>query len=115
MTTRGFKFGESVTSTSTGASADVIFTVPARHYAEVTFLIVENGSGAAQEITLETYDASNSAYFNIIEGFSVSNKTFTKIIEGGPLYLESGDQIVGSVNAGAIDVVVSGLLHYKGL
>lgn len=110
---RPFNSGVNVTATVGGASADVIYTVPSNHYAEVTFLNVSNGSGANQDISIEKYDASSAAYTNITNSLTITNKQEAILIGAGRLYLFPGDKLVASVDGGNIDVTVSGLLHFK--
>lgn len=103
----------SVSATAAGASADVVYTVPASHDAEVEFLAVSSGSGT-NNVSIEIFNSDNSDYTYIIRDFSMTANTYERIMDGSTLYLHAGDKIVAYKGAGTFDVSVSGKLHYNG-
>jgi hypothetical protein len=104
--------GVLVTSTTTGAGADVIYTVPAKHSAEVTLLNCSNSSSTGN-ITIEVYHTDDASYHALLSAHSINNGTTFKAIESDRLYLHAGDKVVASVSANDMDVCISGKLVYN--
>jgi len=97
-----------VTSTSTGASADVLYTVPANFSAHVHFLHISNGD-AQKKITIQIYHASSNAYKNLVKNFNQDANTLKDVVPGGAfLDMKAGDKLVCSREAdGIFDVTVT--------
>lgn len=105
---------KSVTSTTTGAGADVIHTVPANHDCEIDFLVATNG-GSVQNISVLVYHADDTVYHYIIRAHSVAGNDTYKVVEADRIYLHAGDKIVAykGSSSGTFDVSVSGRQFYN--
>ena len=102
----------SITSTTTGAGADVIYTVPARHDCEVDFLVATNG-GSVQNVSVLVYHADDAQYHYVLRAHSVAGNDTYKVVEADRIYLHAGDKIVAYKVGGTFDVSVSGRLYYN--
>ena len=104
--------GVSVTSTTAGASADVVYTVPSKHSAEVTLLTCSNSNTTAT-ITVEVYHADDTSYHAILSSHSVALNDTYKVVGSDRLFLHPGDKVVASVSANNMSVCISGKLYYN--
>lgn len=102
----------SVTSTTAGASANVVYTVPANFDAEIDFLAISSGTGT-NDISVEVFNADNSDYTYIVRNFSMTANNYQRLMDGSKMYLHAGDKIVAYKGAGTFDVSVSGKLKYN--
>lgn len=102
----------SITSTTTGAGADVIHTVPANYDCEIDFLVATNG-GATQKISIQIYHADDTAYHYVLRAHSVAGNDTYKVVEADRIYLHAGDKIVAYKVGGTFDVSVSGRQYYN--
>ena len=105
---------KSITSTTTGAGADVIHTVPANHDCEIDFLVTTNG-GSVQNISVLVYHFDTEDYNYILRAHSVAGNDTYKVVEADRIYLHAGDRLVaykGSAS-GTFDVTVSGRQYYN--
>ena len=108
-----FYKGISVTSTTADADADVVYTVPANHDAELSLLVISNG-GSTRDISIQVYHADTSDYCYLLRSHSVAgNESYTLL---GPerLHLHAGDKILTyKSSSGDFDVSVSGKQFYN--
>ena len=102
----------SVTSTSAGAGADVVYTVPAKHDVELTFLNCTNGS-TVNTISVQIYHFDDDAYHYILRETSIPDNETRDIVTSARLYLHAGDKVVSYKTGGTFDVSVSGKLFYN--
>lgn len=102
----------SVTSTTTGAGADVVYTVPPNFDAEITFLTCTNG-GATDNINVLVYHADDSSYHYILRAHSVLGNDTHDVVTSARIYLHAGDKIVTYKAGGTFDVSVSGKQYYN--
>jgi hypothetical protein len=102
---------KSITSTTAGASADVIFTVPNNHLAEVTFMVVSNASNL-NTISIQVYHDDDGTYYNIVTSKSIPANDTYNVVQGDILMLHPGDKVVAYKVGGTFDVSVSGRLYY---
>lgn len=103
---------ESVSSTTTGAGADTVFTVPLQFDAEVDLLLIASGAGT-NDINIQVYHADDSTYSYILRNYTMTNNNYTTVLDGAKIYLHPGDKIVAYKNGGDFDVTVSGRLFYN--
>lgn len=101
-----------VTSTTVDAGADVVYTVPANHDAQITLLIATNG-GANHDIDLQVYHADDDTYHHLLRGHSISGGEAYNVLGSSRLFLHAGDKIVASKSAGTLDVSISGKQFYN--
>ena len=102
----------SVTATAADASADVVFTVPTSHDAEIDFLVCTNG-GSTQNISVQVYHADSSTYHHILRSHSVRGNDSYDLLTANRIYLHAGDKILSYKSNGTFDVSVSGKLFYN--
>tara|TARA_R100001509_G_C4712233_1_gene163737 strand:+ start:162 stop:533 length:372 start_codon:yes stop_codon:yes gene_type:complete len=105
--------GRTITSTSAGASADVVYTVPTNYSAIIKFLHLSNGTNSSKKASVQFFDAASSAYKFILNEFSMSGHTAHDVVSGNELALHQGDKIVAFIEAGmTLDVVISVQEYY---
>ena len=102
----------SITSTTTGVGADVIYTVPAQHDCEVDFCVATNG-GSTQNISIQIYHADDTTYHYVLRAHSIAGNDTYKLLESDRIYLHAGDKIVAYKSGGTFDVSVSGREYYN--
>lgn len=102
----------SVTSTTAGAGADVVYTVPTNHDAEVTFCVVTN-AGAVKNISIQVYHEDDVTYHYLLRSHAIPGNDAYKLVGQDRLYLHAGDKIVAYKTGGTFDVTVSGKLFYN--
>jgi len=103
---------KSITSTTTGAGADVIHTVPANHDCEIDFCVATNG-GATNNISIQIYHADDAVYHYVLRAHSVAGNDAYKLVGPDRIYLHAGDKIVAYKGSGTFDVSVSGRQFYN--
>ena len=102
----------SVTSTTTGAGADVVYTVPANFDAEITFLTCTNGS-TTNKINILVYHADNATYHYLLRSHSILTNDTHDVVTSARIHLHAGDKIVTYKAAGTFDVSMSGKQYYN--
>lgn len=102
----------SVVSTSPGADADVIYTVPNNHDAQITLIIAAN-AGATHTVSLQIYHVDTASYSYILRAHSVSGKESYNVLGSSRLFLHAGDKVVVHKSAGTLDVSISGKQFYN--
>ena len=115
MTSRSYStFFESVsiTSTTTGVDADVIYAVPANHDCEINFCVATNG-GSTSNISILVYHADDTTYHYVARDHSVAGNNTYKLVGSDRIYLHAGDKIAAYKGGGTFDVSVSGKLYYN--
>lgn len=102
----------SITSTTTGAGADVVYTVPANHDVELTFLLCTNGA-ATNKINVQVYHADATTYHYILRAHSVAGNDTYSAITSDRIFLHAGDKILAYKVGGTFDVSISGKQFYN--
>ena len=102
----------SITSTTTGAGADVVYTVPASHDVELTLLACANG-GSNNKINVQVYHADDEEYHYLLRTHSVANHDTYNVITSNRIFLHAGDKIVAYKAGGTFDVSISGKQYYN--
>jgi hypothetical protein len=93
--------GVTVASTSSGASATVLYTCPSKNKGEVNLLTVSNPTAGAISITVEVYNSQATAYHSIVDTFSLAaNSVIYVVSEGDTVLLNPTDKIVVSASVG---------------
>ncbi len=102
----------SITSTTTGAGADVVYTVPANHDAELTLLACTNGA-TVNSINVQVYHSDGAEYHYLLRVHSVAANDTYNAITSNRLFLHAGDKIVAYKAGGTFDVSISGKQYYN--
>lgn len=99
---------KTITSTSSGASADVIYTVPDNHSAIVRFLHLSNGTTSAKKAYVQWYHNDDTTYYSLVNGLSMSGHTTHDVISGNFMALHQKDKVVAYIESGmTLDVTIS--------
>ncbi len=97
-----------VTATSGGASANLIYTCPANHDATIDFLHVSNGGSSTGHVTIQWYHADTNTYHHLINDKSVAGKDVYNVIGADRIHLHAGDKILAFDGASAnLEVFIS--------
>ena len=105
--------GSTITSTSAGASADVVYTVPTNYSAIIKFLHLSNGTSSTKKAYVQFYHADNTSYKFIVNGLSMAGNSVHDVVSGNELALHQGDKIVAYIEAGmTLDIVISVQEYY---
>lgn len=97
-----------VSSTTAGASANVIYTVPNNFSAIVRFLHLSNNNTATKKQYVQFYHNDNSTYHHIVNGLSMAGNSVYDVCQGAYFNLHQGDKIVCySETANTLDVTIS--------
>jgi sortase (surface protein transpeptidase) len=102
----------SIVSTTTGVDADVVYTVPLNHDAEITLLTCTNGA-AVNRINVLLFHADSSIFHYIVREHSVPGNDTFSVITSDRLFLQAGDKVVAYKAGGTFDVAVSGKQFYN--
>jgi hypothetical protein len=100
--------GLTVTATSGGASADLVYVCPANFDAEIVFLHITNGDSANHNISLQWYHADTNTYHHILNDKAIAGKDVYNVITSDRLFLHSGDKILAfDGSSGSLEVFMS--------
>ena len=102
-----------VTATSGGASANVLYTVPAFHDATIEFLHVSNGASSTDSISIQWYHKEDNAYYTIVNNKSISGNDVYNVITADRLHLHAGDKLVVFNGGGSLGVTLSAVEYYN--
>lgn len=107
--------GTAVTSTEGDDGADLVYTVPAGHDCQVTFLMICNETNGTDKISIEIYHAQQDAWYDLCKNARVNANEFTEVIGSSRLFLHEGDKIAAYVqqNNDAFHVTMSAKLFYN--
>lgn len=99
---------KTITSTSSGSSADVVYTVPDNHSAIVRFLHLSNGTTSTKKAYVQLYHNDDTSYHSLLNGLSMAGNTSHDVISGNFLTLHQKDKIVSYIESGmTLDVTIS--------
>jgi len=100
--------GHTLSSSSAGASADVIYTCPPNYNGTVRFLHLSNSSNSTRQCSVQFYHAEDTEYHYIMKDTSFAGHTLLNLVNGGYFFMHSGDKIVAfSANPTDFEVMVS--------
>jgi len=100
--------GKTITSTSAGASADVIYTVPNNYSAIVRFLHLSNGTANNKKAYVQFYHQDDDTYHYIANGLAMDANSVFDLTNGNYFNLHAGDKIVAYIETGmTLDVMIS--------
>ena len=102
-----------ITASSGGASADVIYTVPPNHDCVVTFMHVSNGGSSTTNVTVQVYTAVDTTYHHLLDNKSIAGNDVYSLVTSDRIYLHAGDKVVAFGGGGALEITASGEEHYN--
>jgi len=91
----------SVGVSPTAATLTTVYTVPTGYYAKFTVMYIHNTGGSTKHITVQWYDASLAATYNILSEYNFSSKTYLQFDGAAYIVLEEGDRIQITTEAGS--------------
>jgi hypothetical protein len=94
-----------ITATTTGAGADLVYVVPPRHEAEITFFVVSNADNSNKKVSIQVKD--NGSYLYLVKEKSITGASMVSLLNADRIYLSEGDEIRAYKEAGTFDIVVS--------
>lgn len=100
--------GINVTATSSGASAQVLYTCPPNFSAAVRFLHVSSGTQANKKISIEYYNAERTQYDHILNAYDMGSHDSYNLVNSGFFYMHAGDKVLCYTDtSGNFDVMIS--------
>ncbi len=96
----------SIGATPTAGSNTTLYTVPTGYRALWNLAYLHNTSGSTKTITLQWYDASATATYDILSSYSFNAKDYLKFDGGAYIVLEEGDQVKCTPESGSTFTVV---------
>jgi len=114
-TAKFFTAAKDISSTSGGASSDVIYTCPSNFIALVRFLHVSNGGSNNKKYSIQWYESDTTTYHYIVDDHSLSSNSLEDVVHGGSyIALKAGDKIVASKESGGdFHIILSGEEHFQ--
>jgi hypothetical protein len=106
--TKGF----TITSTSTGASGDVLYTCPNNYSAIIRYLHLSNNNTSNKNVSLEFYHADDTSYHFICKDFQMSGYSIQNFVDAAYFNLHQGDKIIGSSETASTMEVMLSLEEY---
>ena len=101
--------GYTLSATTGGASADVLYTCPPNYNCTVRYLHISNSNSSTQNVNVQFYHAEDNDYHYIVRDISVAGKSLLNLVNGGYFFMHAGDKIV-AFSAGSpssFDIMVS--------
>ena len=100
--------GATITATASGASAQVLYTVPNNFSAIVRFLHLSNNNTATKKQYIQFYHFDDTSYHYIVNGLAMSGNSVYDVCQGAIFNLHQKDKIVlYTETAGSLDAVIS--------
>ena len=83
----------SVGVSPTAAVLTTVYTVPTGYYAKFTVMYIHNTGGSTKHITVQWYDASTTATYDILTSYDFTSKAYLQFDGNAYIVLEEGDRI----------------------
>jgi len=104
----------SISSTTAGVNSDLVYRVPDRHEAEITFFSLCNAGNASKNISVQIRD--NGTYNYLVKNRSVPGNTSLPLIESSRIFLKAGDEIRAyKEGSDEFFVCLSAKQYYRGI
>ena len=75
------------------ATLTTVYTVPTGYYAKFTVMYIHNTGGSTKHITVQWYDASLAATYDILTTYNFTSKQYLQFDGAAYIVLEEGDKI----------------------
>jgi hypothetical protein len=75
------------------ATLTTVYTVPTGYYAKFTVMYIHNTGGSTKHITVQWYDASTAATYDILTEYDFTSKLYLQFDGNAYVVLEEGDRI----------------------
>ena len=96
----------SVGVSPTAATLTTVYTVPTGYYALSNLMYLHNTTGSTKTITVQWYDSSATASYDILTSYSMGSKDYLKF-DGSYIVMEEGDQFRLTTEAGSTFTVIA--------
>jgi hypothetical protein len=83
----------SVGLSPTANTLTTVYTVPTGYYAKFTVMYIHNTGGSTKHITVQWYDASTAATYDILTEYDFTSKAYLQFDGNAYIVLEEGDRI----------------------
>ena len=83
----------SVGVSPTANTLTTVYTVPTGYYARFTVMYIHNTGGSTKHITVQWYDASTAATYDILTEYDFTSKLYLQFDGNAYVVLEEGDRI----------------------
>ena len=83
------------------ATLTTVYTVPTGYYAKFTVMYIHNTGGSTKHITVQWYDASTTATYDILTEYNFTSKNYLQFDGNAYIVLEEGDKIQITTEAGS--------------
>lgn len=77
----------------TANTLTTVYTVPTGYYAKFTVMYIHNTGGSTKHITVQWYDASLAATYDILTTYNFTSKQYLQFDGAAYIVLEEGDKI----------------------
>ena len=100
--------GYTISSTSAGAGATVVYTCPANFGGITRYLHLSNNASSTKKVYVQFYHAEENDYKYIIRDATLSGNSLLNLVNGGYFFMHAGDKLIASAsNPTAVDIMVS--------
>lgn len=82
-----------------------VYVVPASFKADVSSILISNGSDVTVNVTLQWYSALNTTSYDIMDAVRMKPRSILQIT--APFFLDKNDKITGFANVGSSAITVS--------
>jgi hypothetical protein len=96
----------SVGASPSAATLTTVYTVPTGYYALFNLMYLHNTTGSTKTITVQWYDSSATASYDILTAYSMGSKDYLKF-DGSYIVMEEGDQFRVTTEAGSTFTVLA--------
>jgi hypothetical protein len=97
-----------VTSTSSGASADVLYTCPPFYMGKVVTIHVCVGSGANKKLSIQRFNSTSNTYSYLLEETEHAANTYSSVLTDSTIFiLNAGDKLVASMQSGGVFTITT--------
>lgn len=83
-----------VSSTTTGAAANVLYTCPLNHNATIDALMFNNNNASAKKVNVQLFHKEAGSYKHILKAHSIAANSTYNLLNNSHLHLHSGDIVV---------------------
>ena len=83
-----------VSSTTAGAAANVLYTCPLNHNATIDALMFSNNNASAKKVNVQLFHKEAGSYKHILKAHSIASNSSFNVLGSSHMHLHAGDKIV---------------------
>lgn len=100
--------GYTLSSSTAGAGADVLYTCPPNYNGTVRYLHIANGGNSTNQCSVQFYHVEDNQYHYIMRNTAFAGNSVQNLVNGGYFFLHAGDKIVAfSPTPTDFDILIS--------